>query len=113
MREYQLAPYVLNGFALLACEIVKGGFTHRQVKQGTYAYIYEQSDTRGKVKGYEVFKRKTRKARVVGNKFLESSERFPESEAFGKWAWSKWSPEGALKYSKSGRTIRGKRLREE
>jgi len=46
---------------------------------------------------YEVFLKKVRPDRMVYGKVVPTRECFPHDEAFGKWAWSYWTLDMALK----------------
>lgn len=74
---------------LLAKEIRKNGFIYYIEKRGEKAMIYKQvCAEEGDVMGWEVFKRKIDKPKVVFGIELGEREIFPGNEDFGKWAWS-------------------------
>ena len=74
--------------------IHRNRFRYTQVSKSDAAFLYAQWGY-GKIIAYEVFRRRRRKARVIKGKFLPANERFPNNEAFGKWAWSCWTLEDA------------------
>jgi hypothetical protein len=75
----------------LAEKINRNGYIYTQLKRGEKAAIYEQifedlGDST--VVGYEVFKIRIGKSKVVFGVELPEKEKFPSDEDFGKWAWS-------------------------
>ena len=74
---------------LLSEEIRKNGFIYRLEKRGEKAMVYRQiCPEEGDIIGYEVFKIKVDKPKVVFGIQLNEREIFPGNEDFGKWAWS-------------------------
>jgi hypothetical protein len=81
---------------LLAQEIRKNGYIYSLEKRGEKAMIYKQvCAEEGITVGYEVFKRKIDKPKVVFGIELGEREIFPGNEDFGKWAWAVRSLERA------------------
>ena len=80
----------------LPIRLKKNGFIYTLVKRNKSYCIYRQQITEAIFK-YEVFKRRYRGSRVVGNVVLPGKEIFPNKEAFGYWAWSSWPLENAYK----------------
>ncbi len=74
---------------LLPEEIRKNTYLYKFYKRGEKTMMYEQiePDT-GRTVGYEVFRRKIDKPKVVFGIQLNEREIFPGNEDFGKWAWS-------------------------
>jgi hypothetical protein len=69
----------------------KNHFLYRPIIENDNAVLYCQIDTRkniGKILGYEVHQKKTRKAKKIGETVLKPCARRPSDEEFGKWAWS-------------------------
>ena len=77
-------------------ELKKDGFTYTQLLRGGRSCIYEQQVS-SKTRRYEVFLIKVRPARKVFANFSPEHEKFPGNEDFGKWAWSCFTYEQALK----------------
>jgi len=77
-------------------ELDKNGFKYTLVLRGQRSCIYEQEVT-AKTKRYEVFLLKIRPAKVIFGKSYPAREVFPGNEDFGKWAWSCFKYEQALK----------------
>jgi hypothetical protein len=75
--------------------INRRGAKYKLVKRGTKALIYART-VQGKTRSYEVFELKVRDPQIINGKPIPASERFPHDEAFGFWAWSYYSLEGAL-----------------
>ena len=73
----------------------KNGHDYVQVFRGPKAAIYRQC-FRGMLVGYEVILIRVQKGRSYKGNWLETRERFPHDEAFGKWAWAFSSMERAL-----------------
>jgi hypothetical protein len=74
---------------LLPYEIRKNGYIYNLEKRGEKAMIYKQTCAEeGYVVGYEVFKRKIDKPKIVFGIELGEREIFPGNEDFGKWAWA-------------------------
>jgi len=78
----------------LPAVIHRNRFRYTQVSKSDAAFIYAQCGY-NKIIAYEVFARKVREARVLNGIVLPAKERFPNNEAFGKWAWSCWTLEDA------------------
>ena len=60
------------------------GFVYNQIDKNDFGYIYSAS-VDGEIIGYEVFKRKIYKKSPPY--VMEDSVGYPNSEAFGVWAW--------------------------
>ncbi len=73
----------------------KNGFTYTQVRRGVKSCIYVQGVSENTA-CYEVFLIKITLGHQFKGKIIEAHERFPHNEAFGKWAWTFKSYEGAL-----------------
>jgi hypothetical protein len=74
---------------LLPENIKRKGFFYELEKRGTKTLIYRQIDDEDNIiVGYEVFKIKVDKPKVVFGIQLNEREVFPANEDFGKWAWS-------------------------
>ena len=74
---------------LLSEEIRKNGFIYRLEERGEKAMVYRQiCPEEGDIVGYEVFKIKVDKPKVVFGIQLNEREIFPGNEDFGKWAWA-------------------------
>jgi len=73
----------------------KNGFTYTQIKRGEKVCIYRQhySDD---LNYYEVFLIKVKPATSLFGKNFPAREAFPNNEAFGDWAWTYRSLEGAI-----------------
>jgi len=71
----------------LSCRIKRHGFFYIQIGENEQAFIYEQWGY-GKLIGFEVFKKVIRPESINWGKVLPAKIRFPNNEAFGKWAWS-------------------------
>ena len=81
---------------LLPENIKRKGFFYELEKRGTKALIYRQIDDEYNIiVGYEVFKIKVDKPKVVFGIQLNEREVFPANEDFGKWAWACSSRERA------------------
>lgn len=81
---------------LLPENIKRKGFFYELEKRGTKTLIYRQIDDEDNIiVGYEVFKIKVDKPKVVFGIQLNEREVFPANEDFGKWAWSCSSRERA------------------
>ena len=80
---------------LLPIRLRRNGFNYTLVLRGSRSCIYEQEVSKNQ-KHYEVFLIKIKPERFFHNKILVAAERFPYSEAFGKWAWSFWTKEEAF-----------------
>ena len=80
-----------NSIKLLPLKLRKNGFNYTQVIRGQKAAIYAQEVTKG-ITYFEVFllKVKSKREIEIDNtiKTVDASERFPNDEAFGYWAWS-------------------------
>lgn len=68
------------------------GHVHTLLRKGEYGFLFEVKDEDGKVLAYEVFKKKISKAGMAKfgggpARWVDSKERIPGNEAFGKWAW--------------------------
>jgi len=75
----------------LAEKINRNGYIYSQLKRGERAAIYEQIfEDLGESSciGYEVFKIRIGKSKVVFGVELPEKEKFPSDEDFGKWAWT-------------------------
>jgi hypothetical protein len=75
----------------LAEKINRNGYIYTQLKRGERAAIYEQifEDLEESFCiGYEVFKIRIGKSKVVFGVELPEKEKFPSDEDFGKWAWT-------------------------
>jgi hypothetical protein len=75
----------------LAEKINRNGYIYTQLKRGERAAIYEQIfEDLGEsfCIGYEVFKIRIGKSKVVFGVELPEKEKFPSDEDFGKWAWT-------------------------
>jgi len=74
---------------LLPEEIRKNTYLYKFYKRGERAMMYEQIEpSTGQTVGFEIFKRKIDKPKVVFGIQLNEREIFPGNEDFGKWAWS-------------------------
>ncbi len=74
---------------LLPDKINKNSYIYNLIRRGEKAMIYEQIDPEENyIVGYEVFRRKIDKPKVVFGVELGQREVFPGNEDFGKWAWS-------------------------
>lgn len=74
---------------LLPEEIRKNTYLYKFYKRGERAMMYEQIEpSTGQTVGFEIFKRKIDKPKVVFGIQLKEREIFPGNEDFGKWAWS-------------------------
>ena len=73
----------------LPLKLSKNGFNYTQVLRGERSCVYEQMyfEEQG-IKYYEVFLIKIQPQRKAFDKEYPAKERFPNDEAFGKWAWS-------------------------
>jgi hypothetical protein len=74
----------------------KNGFTYNKVRVGAKAAIFRQQVT-DSVFYYEVFLIRFRRPRVFKGQELPASFWFPPDEAFGVWAWSHRTLEGATR----------------
>jgi hypothetical protein len=82
---------------LLSDKINKNSYVYNLILRGEKAIIYEQIEPEENViVGYEVFRRKIDKPKVVFGVELGEMEVFPGNEDFGKWAWSITDKERAL-----------------
>jgi len=82
---------------LLPEEIRKNTYLYKFYKRGEKAMMYEQIEpSTGDTVGYEIFKRKIDKPKVVFGIQLNEREIFPGNEDFGKWAWSITDEDRAL-----------------
>jgi hypothetical protein len=82
---------------LLSDKINKNSYVYNLILRGEKAIIYEQIEPEENViVGYEVFRRKIDKPKVVFGVELGEREVFPGNEDFGKWAWSITDKERAL-----------------
>ncbi len=79
----------------LPLKLRKSGHDYTQVLRGEKCCIYEQC-FQGKKISWEVFKIKITRERELNGTVIEASERFPNNEAFGNWAWAITSWERAL-----------------
>ena len=80
----------------LPVKLRKNGFNYTQVLRGERSCIYEQMVCEEKdIKYYEVFLIRVRPQRTAFGKEFPAKERFPNDEAFGKWAWTFRSYEDA------------------
>lgn len=74
---------------ILSDEIKKNGFVYKLNKRGKKSVIYEQFDPElDIVVGWEVFRIKVDKPKIVFGVQLGEREIFPGNEDFGKWAWA-------------------------
>ena len=74
---------------LLPEEIRKNTYLYKFYKRGERAMMYEQIEpSTGQTVGFEIFKRKIDKPKVVFGIQLNEREIFPGNEDFGKWAWA-------------------------
>jgi hypothetical protein len=74
---------------LLSSEIRKNGFIYKLNKRGEKSMIYEQFDPELDMTiGWEVFKIKIDKPKIVFGVHMPEREIFPGNEDFGKWAWA-------------------------
>lgn len=74
---------------ILSEEIKKNGFIYKLKKRGEKSVIYEQFDPElNIVVGWEVFRIKVDKPKIVFGVQLGEREIFPGNEDFGKWAWA-------------------------
>jgi hypothetical protein len=74
---------------LLPEEIRKNTYLYKFYKRGERTMMYEQIEpSTGQTVGFEIFKRKIDKPKVVFGIQLNEREIFPGNEDFGKWAWS-------------------------
>lgn len=82
---------------LLPDKINKNSYIYNLIQRGEKAMVYEQIEPEDNViVGYEVFRRKIDKPKVVFGVELGEREVFPGNEDFGKWAWSITDKERAL-----------------
>lgn len=75
----------------LAEKINRNGYIYTQLKRGERGAIYEQIFEElgdSTCVGYEVFKIRIGKSKVVFGVELPEKEKFPSDEDFGKWAWT-------------------------
>ncbi len=71
-------------------EFTKNGNNYRLYRRGTRTLFYAIVDTKGRELDYEVFLIKIQSPGEKFGKWYPERERFPTSEAFGKWAvWCK------------------------
>ena len=74
---------------LLSDKINKNSYVYNLIQRGEKAMIYEQIEPEEHfIVGYEVFRRKIDKPKVIFGVELGEREVFPGNEDFGKWAWS-------------------------
>jgi len=71
----------------LPSRINRNGFIYIKVRENEKAFIYEQSGY-GKMIAFEVFKKVIKPESINWGKVFPAKIRFPNNEAFGKWAWS-------------------------
>ena len=76
--------------------INRKGFTYIQMNRGKTTVLYKQMTDYGVV-GYEVFKLRVKKERTINGITILEHEQFPSDESFGKWAWSFYTYETALR----------------
>lgn len=68
--------------------VKRRGFRYELTVSNGKHCIYSQTDEESdQIIGYEVFRIKFQKERVVEGKVLKSRFQFPHDEAFGEWAW--------------------------
>lgn len=80
----------------LSNKLCKNSCTYTKVSDGKRSFLYEQRGTGDRIIGYEVFLKRIKPEREVFGKTLPETVVFPNSEAFGKWAWSFYSYSKAL-----------------
>lgn len=70
--------------------VKKYGLTHTQIAENNAGYLYAVFTDSG-ASGFDVFEKKTskdREATIKGVKIrFRASERYPNDNAFGTWAW--------------------------
>jgi hypothetical protein len=78
--------------------IRKNGIDYLKIHENGKAYMYLQIITPdGKHCDYEVFLKKVRPERLVYGKVVSEHECFPHNEAGGKWLWSYYTYDRAIK----------------
>lgn len=91
-----MLPVIIRSIKRLAPCIKTKGFEYRQIRRGIRAVLYSQSLKRHIV-GYEVFRIKDRKSRIIKGIIIQPAEIFPPDEAFGVWAWTTCTEEKAIR----------------
>ena len=76
-------------------QLTRVGNQYQLFKRGNQTLVYAEVNSEGKHLAYEVFQIKIQKAGEMFGKWYPARERFPGSEAFGKWAWSYSTMEAA------------------
>ncbi|MEP1095915.1 MAG: hypothetical protein ABJG78_12440 [Cyclobacteriaceae bacterium] len=80
----------------------RGGFLYELELWHDKACMFSKTDEKsGRLMGYEVFKAKLQKERVINGRALPERFHFPHNEAFGEWAWSYQNLLKAIKKFKS------------
>jgi Iap family predicted aminopeptidase len=74
----------------------KNSYNYSLVLRGLRSFIFRQDVTPNK-HYYEVFRKRVRSANCINGKIIPAREVFPGNEDFGKWAWSCFTYEQALK----------------
>jgi hypothetical protein len=80
----------------LPLKLRKNGFNYTQVLRGGRSCLYSQEVSKNSY-CFEVFEIIISRDNSIGGKIIESREKFPHNEAFGKWAWSFMNYSDAVK----------------